>query len=357
MSMYMKETNILNNYKIIKELGHGMIGTVYKISTKTNSKLFYALKIEHVEKKDFEIFKSTKSTKSTKTTKTTKSKVWREINFYLKFGYKYPEQFVQLCEYDFISNCSHIQTYSYEPETFDKKIQIRLKKLASSPYCIRKVYELVSGDLDQIIHTLTHKQIYSMIVQIGYTIKILHSHGYTHSDIHSKNIGWIKTNKKIITIKMSGKNNIDVKTFGYIFKLMDFGEIAHKNDITTNYEKKQFLLNTQYELPNLKYMLVDNKMWDHINKHNIKVNFSNVYEEFKKTEEYDGIKNFSSDKHDQIFLFDILYPLQHQKILFGNAYKKTIQRKLYLPIEDVLFFVKLSGNIDSTISYFHSKIN
>lgn len=121
-------------------------------------------------------------------------------------------------------------------------------------------------------------------------------------------------------------------------------------------ERKLFNILIDYELPNLKHLLVDRKMWDFANLNNIKVNFSNTYSQIKKTEEFDEIKKFTQDKHSQAFVFDILYPQIFQKILFGTKYTKMIRRKLYLPIADILFFIKISNNVDSTIAYFYSKI-
>ena len=55
-------------YKIIKELGYGMIGTVYLIETQEKN---YALKIENVLETDL--------------IESSQSRIWREINFCLKF--------------------------------------------------------------------------------------------------------------------------------------------------------------------------------------------------------------------------------------------------------------------------------
>ena len=125
----------LSNYKIIKELGYGMFATVYLIFIPKNKKK-YALKIQHIEKKDLK--------------PNTKSNIWRDINFSIDFANNYPDQFVSLLEYDFISNCKLEQKYSFDMTTFPTKYQKIFKQLTSSPYCVRKVYELVDGDLYQL---------------------------------------------------------------------------------------------------------------------------------------------------------------------------------------------------------------
>lgn len=332
--------SIIENYKIIKELGHGMFGTVYMIqhTNLKNKNSNYALKIEHIEKKDLKLNK--------------KSEVWREINFYKNFGFKYPDQFVNLIEYDFINDCEHIQKYSYNPELFPKNIQNKLKKKASSKYCIRKVYELIEGNITNLIGKLEIKQIYSMIIQITYLIKILHESNYIHGDLHSDNIGWIKTTDKNIIL-----DKLKIKTFGYIFKLMDFGLVMSKSDITNKREEKLYNELIETELLNLKYLLVDTKFWEWFEKNNLKWDFEKTYLEIKKTDEFKIIKKFTENKKDQVFLFDILFQEKYQKIICGLSYKKTIPRKLFVPKEDILVMVKISSNPDLLIKYFYDKIS
>lgn len=335
--------DILNNYKIIKELGHGMIGTVYLIehddnTNKTSKKNKYALKIEHIEKKDLK--------------PNTKSEIWRELNFYKNLGNKYPKQFVSLIEYDFIGDCEHNQKYSFDPKLFDKQTQNKLIKKASSEHCIRKIFDLMDGGLIGLVEKLELNQVYSMIIQISYAIKVLHSNNYIHGDLHLGNIGWIKTNNKYVNL-----GGLKVKTFGYQFKLIDFGLVLSKSDISNKREEKNYNELFDTELGNLKYFLVDNKFWDWFKKNNLKYDFTKLYDQLKKTNELEIIKKFTSNKNDQVFLYDILFPNQYQKILCGSHYKKTILRKMYIPMEDILVMVKICQNPDLVIKYFYDKIH
>lgn len=366
--------NTLKNYKIIKELGHGMVGTVYLIKyyndadnkskiNKTNTKKtdIYALKIEHVEKKDLK--------------PNIKSEVWRELNFYKNLGNKYPDQFVDLVEYDFIKDCNHVQKYAFDTNLFDKQIQNKIKKKASSSYCIRKIFNLVDGVLTNLIIKLNKNQIYSMIIQLSYSIKLLHKSNYIHGDLHSGNVGWIKTNKKYINCcfdngkknesesesesksKSKSRNNeLKIKTFGYIYKLIDFGFVLNGSDKLNKREEKNFkeIINT--ELGNIKYFFVDDKFWIWLDKNKLEYNPDKIYNQIKKTKEFEIIKKFTSDVKDQLFLYDILFQQQYQKIICGEHFKKTIPRKLYIPVEDILFIVKLSKNPDLIIKYFYDKI-
>jgi hypothetical protein len=54
-------------------------------------------------------------------------------------------------------------------------------------------------------------------------IKFATSNGYYHTDIHSKNVAYKKTNKEYIKIF---DNN--VPTYGYIWSFIDYGEILSK---------------------------------------------------------------------------------------------------------------------------------
>ena len=142
--------------EIIKELGNGMFGTVYKI--KKDNK-YYAMKIEHVLENDIE--------------KDLKSPQWREIDFATKMNSKYSDQFIKLYNYEFIKDCDHKQKYSVDLKEFAKYHRDKLNKIAKSKYCIKKIYELVDGNVRDIINTLDEKQRYSMLAQLAGIVNIL----------------------------------------------------------------------------------------------------------------------------------------------------------------------------------------
>jgi serine/threonine protein kinase len=329
----------LSNYKIIKELGYGMFATVYKIQI-PNKKEKYALKIQHIKKEDM--------------MPNTKSQIWREINFSTSFANKYPLQFVELLEYDFISNCELKQKYPFDTTEFSPHYQKLFKELNSSPYCVRKVYKLVDGDLYKLNGLLKIKQMYSMIIQLTYAIKLLHSNNYTHSDIHMGNIGWIRTSKnKFILI-----SNLKIPTFGYIYKLIDYGMVINKSEISfaNKKETKEFKNNFTNELVLLVHLMVDTKIYDYINENKISTDFNRDYDKFKESSYYDEINKYSDLKEIQLFLFDILYPTQFQKIAFGPDYSYTIPRKLFVPFDDIIYFILNYKNPDQIIKYFYNKL-
>ena len=325
---------ILSKYSIIQELGYGMFAMVYKIQTPNKKK--YALKIQRVKKLDLN----------------PKSSVWEEINFSINFANKYPTQFIKLYEYDFIDKCNIKQKYSFDVSQFPISLQKKFSQLSSSPYCARMVYDLIDGNLYELDGKLSHKQIYSMIIQLTYTIQFLHSANYVHGDIHNRNIGWIKTGKKT-KIKL-GKLNIP--TYGYIFKLIDYGMVMNSSNEMTKKEKVEFKNNLENELVLIIHFMVDSAIYDYINKNKIDVDFNADYKKFKKTRYYDLIRKYSNNKYIQMFLFDILFPDQYQSIAFGKHHIKTIPRKLFIPFEDIEYFILNYKTPNLIIKYFNDKL-
>jgi serine/threonine protein kinase len=328
---------VLSNYKIIKELGQGMFADVYLIKNKTNNKKF-ALKVQHVEKKDFKLSK--------------KSNVWREINFSVNFANKYPSQYVKLWKYEFIDDCETKIKIPFDINTFPISFQKKINRLNSSPYCVKLMYDLVDGNLHQLDNKLSKFQIYSMIIQLTYSIQLLHSNNYIHGDIHDRNVGWVKT-KKNHKIKI---NNYQISTFGYLFKLIDYGMTVNKSDLVTKREKKDFKENYENELVLLIHFMVDTSIYDYINLNKIDMDWGQNYKEFTKTRFYPLIAKYTNNKDIQMFMFDIMFPDQYQKIAFGSRYLKTIPRKLHISFDDIKYFISHYKQPNLIIKYFYNKL-
>lgn len=193
----------INKFKIIKELGHGMNGVVFLVKYHDKK---YALKIEHIYEKDIE--------------KSNSSYIWREIFFCKKLGNKYPNQFTKLYKYDIISDCNYKHS-----KNIILNIKNKIDGLSQSKYCIRRIYDLVDGTFKDLIYKLSDEQISSFILQLSHTMMLLQKNGYSHGDIHFGNIGYIKTTKTYIKIL-----NNKIPTYGYIYKLIDYGFIKNKNN-------------------------------------------------------------------------------------------------------------------------------
>lgn len=307
----------VDDYKIIKEIAHGMFGTVFLVK-KNNVK--YAMKIEKVLKKDANI------------------KLQNELKFMKVVASKHPNQFIQLVDYDIVENCKHIQKYAHDPTIFNTKKQKLFEKLKNSKYCIRKIYTLVDNTLKEIANKLSVKQMYSMIIQLYYALHILYSKGYVHGDFHMGNIGVV-----ITTSKHVNAFGHKIPTFGYIYKLIDYDDIVYKKTNTPN-----------YDIESIKYFTTHTTFWNYVRENNIMINFDDVYEKFKLMNEYEFIKQLTNEKHDQMYLFNIIYNDQHNKLILGDSIHIPI--KLLIPFEDILFLVQNCKNTDSVVNYFIEKL-
>jgi hypothetical protein len=308
-------------YKIIKELGYGMIGTVYLIETSEKN---YALKIENVL--DTDLIKSSES------------RVWRELDFCLNFANKYPNHFTKLIDYEFKKDCKHRQKYTFDLRDFDQDKQDYLVKLKKSNYCVYKIFELIDTTLDKMIEYLSVNQIYSMIIQLTYISYLLHSNNYVHGDFQTSNIGMIATKDKFIKIF-----DYDVPTFGYIYKIIDYGVILNKKDIKSNEEDQIFNNLINNELKNIKNNFIDMdffymKYWIYVNNKRIDKNVEENYQKMLLNSNYNKIKNISDNKYEQLFYYYVL------------------NNKTRIPKEDIIFFIKANNDYNKIIDYFYKKL-
>ncbi len=328
----------IDDYKIIKKLGYGMKGTVYLVSDKNQPDNKYAMKIEHILESDIK--------------KDNKSSVWKEIYFSEKFGNKYPDQFISLLNYDIIDNCKHIQKYPLKLDIFNKKKQDEFKELAASNYCMRKIYTLIDGVLKDIIKTLSHQQIYSMIVQVVNILDLVHLNKYTYWDLNDTNIAYIKTDKEFIDIK-----GHKIPTFGYLYKIIDYGLVDHISNIHNKFDLKTFnsrIINDSKKI--IESLYESRKIWLYMSKYNIpSLDFKDSYILFLKTNDYKYIKTITNDKYLQMKLFYIINPKLYQELLLTKDFKRTIPIKKYLPIQDIIFFIAAEKDSD-VINYFIKKL-
>ena len=329
----------INKFKIIKELGHGMIGTVFLAKYKKKK---YALKIEHILEEDRK--------------QSSSSQIWREIFFSTKFANKYPEQFIKLYSYDIIDNCTHLQEYPINVKMIPlEKIRDRIYNISKSNLCIRKVYELIDGDLNNVIDLLSQKQLYSFILQCSYIILLLQKNGYSHGDIYSGNIGYIKTKKEFVKIL-----NKNIPTYGYIFKLIDYGFVTNKTNKLSN-ENKEMYEKDFIDEGNLgfiyKLLYNDYNFYNYLLENKIKYNEEELYLNFLKSTEFDTLKYLSDNDYYCFLIYKILFIEKYQKSILKKKLKKVIQPLIKGDLMDVVYFIKYYGYTHNIINYFKYKLN
>jgi len=188
----------------MKLLGTGFSGSTYLV--KKNGKE-YALKIQHIFEKDL---------------LNKKSQIWNEIKFY-KYVSDYYPLFKKFYSYKIITDCD----FKKNNKSIGLVVTIyesEYKKLQESKYCIEYLTSYENNTLDNILNKLTIKQIYSLILQLLFGIKILQRKKYIHNDFNMFNITYNKTKKKYIIIKINNKK-YKIPIYNYIYTIIDYGDV------------------------------------------------------------------------------------------------------------------------------------
>jgi tRNA A-37 threonylcarbamoyl transferase component Bud32 len=183
----------------------------------------YIVKIEYVTKED---------------TLNKNSQKQKEVDFSLKFGNKHKDHFMELIHHYFQDNCTIELRWDLNnpPKPWTKKLINEYKSIMNQHICLYKIYTKMDVILNNVLKNLTHNQLYSMLLQVSYSMNLLHSHNYIHGDLHCGNVGAVKTLKKA-TIKLGSHI---IPTFGYQWKLIDFGLTLHKQDILTKDDNERY---------------------------------------------------------------------------------------------------------------------
>jgi serine/threonine protein kinase len=311
-----------------KIIDKGILSSVYECRL---NKKKYIVKIEYVTKDDITNKNSQKQ---------------KEIEFSIKFGNKHTEHFMELIHYYFHEDCTIELSWDLNnyPKTWYKKLVNEYKSIINQHICLYKVYTKMDIILNNIINTLTQSQVYSMLLQISYAMNLLHKNNYIHGDLHSGNVGAIKTLKGA-TIKLGLTT---IPTYGYQWKLIDFGLTLHKNDIKTKDDKEKFTLEMDYTYDEgLFYNLVS------YIEYKGNYTYDKMIKILKKTEEFKIIEEIhSKNRTIQYGLYETLYPDKFIELFGGKVVKSAI-----LPIPDLIFFAKNGMHSDATFQYLLEKIN
>lgn len=298
----------MEDIKIIKELGKGLYGTIYKV--KKNDK-YYALKRQKILKSFIK--------------RGTKYSLWREISFYSWISkQKNKNFFMRLYDYKFYSNCNL-------PNITKKN------KLNKSKHCLDLLLDLKDGSLKIIIDKLSYKQKISLIIQILYIIRLIRRAGYTHNDLHIGNIGFIKVNRDY-KIK-----NLNIKSYGYQFSIIDYGMILHNRFELNRKDKKKHKNNLKYDgdlskffiytLLNIRFAIKESK--DKLIKYlltdkyylyqKIKYIILQIYPTLKnKFKEFENNKKINNILYNQIIQFIAIYDKKFLCKMFNKRYKPNL---------------------------------
>ena len=314
--------------KIGKVIDKGLLNSVNECTLNGHK---YIVKIEHVTQKE-------------QTNK--KSHIWNEINFSLNFANKYPEHFMSLIDYSFENDCQHIQL-SWKLDKpmapWGDKLVAEYKKRIAENICIYKIYTRMDTTLYNIVNKLTHLQLYSMLIQVSYAMRFLHKHNYIHGDLHPGNVGVMKTGLKT-KIKL-GKNTIP--TYGYQYKLIDFGLSLHKKDAITVYDKKRFSKENNYVYDEGLFTSVCSYISSDGD------NFDKMMKILKNTQEYAFINEINStNQTTQECLYMTLFPEKYAALFSGKIIRGPL-----LPIADLIFFAKYGMHSDETYDYLLDKLS
>jgi serine/threonine protein kinase len=338
--------NFGDEYTIIHELGKGIMGSTYLLEDKFGNK--FAGKMQHINDEDID---------------NPSSKINREIEF-SKFTSAHPNRFMKLVSYKFIDNCTYVheanivfKMTSEEQENYDK--------VQSSKMCVQLIYELKDGTLKTIFTDLTSDQKYSLIIQLAYICKIMSDAGYRQNDITPRNIMF---NKVPIdqTIDILGYN---VPTYGYVYCLIDYGEIMNVKFGFSNEQEKYDYENTVSDFDEVVYDIFRNEpVWKETRRRGVYVDI--IKEEvnkqmMKETDIYDDVKKFFvPDKREtnNIMLNNVFFalnPKRYYDIIGVTKYIDNIEDYIVeqpLSTLDYLYMATHTGDLEKIIRYFAKKL-
>jgi serine/threonine protein kinase len=286
------------NVKIIEKLGAGMMGTIYLV--KYNNKK-YAMKIEHITEDNKNIILN--------------GGLYRELDVYEYINkMKRCDQsfFIKLHGYEIYDNCKHIQI---RPNKTNKILLNYLKPLDESPFCLKTLIDYKGKYTLKdflISNTITVKETYSFILQICKIILLLYDGGYSHNDLHDKNVMVTKTKKKYFLLEGE-----QIPYCGYQLCAIDYGSMLHKKFGKTYIDiSKNFLL--------------DRKLW--------------LYKEvmYYTNYIYYNIINLRNSCNRQTILFQQILYFEKEPILYYNDNIYIIFNKIVLN-NHTDFFIKTSN--------------
>jgi hypothetical protein len=337
----LKNSRLINKYKVIKFLGQGVTGKVYLVS-KNNVK--YAMKVVYI-------------------TSHNDSFLQTEIKFLETIGKQNPDQFTQLIDYEIVDNCNDV--FPDIPEWMTDSERTYFTKLHSAKICVKKIYSLVDTTLSNInLKKLNLNQKYSIIIQILYIVYLFQQGNYNHGDLHSSNIGVLYVNKQK-TINIFGKK---IPTYGIQLQVIDYDGILQYDTMSSTKSYQQWANTTEKEhyvgrniLDKILICIVvtnSRKYWQFVQENNIKLKGleKDSKKIFNQKNEMKIINEMTNNDIIKFNLFEFLFTAKFQKVILGKNFINILPIEYYIPREDILFSYINYNNTELLINYYINKL-
>ena len=124
-----------------------------------------------------------------------------------------------------IVSCSNSDISEYS-SSIDDNVNCVIYNFPVQIICIEHMYETLDNYIEN--NEMTDLEWKSCFIQVIFIlITYQKCFDFTHNDLHTNNIMYVKTEKKFIYVKYDGKH-YKIPTFGKIFKIIDFGRAIYK---------------------------------------------------------------------------------------------------------------------------------
>jgi hypothetical protein len=329
----------MDKYKKLKFLSEGLTGRVYLVSKGSEK---YAMKIEYISSRNDIALQN-------------------ELKFVDEVVRNYPNQFMQLVEYDIVSDCK--EKAPKIPDWMDKKGVEYFENLRRNNLCVRKIYSLIHSTAEKLnVKKLTLKQRYSMLIQLFYINYLIESSGFVHGDFHKGNMGVIKMDmgKKIKVF------DTYIPSYGIRFVAIDYGGLLHRTGIsgdrlyqhTNQSESRHFTEHLTFDKIGILNIILDDKeFWDFIKENKIKMKgMDNDLKLIISQPEIEFLKTFSEKEIILFELYRLVFTKQFQKLILGEKFKKVIPFKYYIPLSDIIFIYSNLQDTKKIINYLIARL-
>ena len=124
-----------------------------------------------------------------------------------------------------IVSCSNSDISEYS-SSIDDDVNCVIYNFPVQIICMEHMYETLDNFIEN--NEMTDLEWKSCFIQVLFIlITYQKCFDFTHNDLHTNNIMYVKTEKKFIYVKYDGKY-YKIPTFGKIFKIIDFGRAIYK---------------------------------------------------------------------------------------------------------------------------------